>query len=124
VRIGAPKDQPSTLAAYAVRRPDDLWALLVLNKDPARAQTISTLFESGGFPQSGWLGPHEILQYSPAQYRWKANKDDGQPAFSNPPAESRTESAKPLSVVLPPMSITVIRAPRGKETALKTEAAN
>ena len=124
VRIGTPKDRPSTLAAYAVRRPDDLWALLILNKDPARTQTISALFESGGSPQSGWLGPHEIFQYSPVQYRWKANKDDGQPAFSNPPAKNRTESAKPLSVTLPPMSITIIRAPRSKETALKTEAAN
>ncbi|MGC2397190.1 MAG: hypothetical protein WA579_14480, partial [Rhodomicrobium sp.] len=90
----------------------------------ARMQKISALFESGGSAQSNWVGPHVIVQYSPSQYRWKANKDDGQPAFSNPPAENRTESAKPLSVVLPPMSITVIRAPRSKETALKTEAAN
>jgi hypothetical protein len=127
VRIGAPKDRPSTLAAYAVRRPDDLWALMVLNKDPARTQKISALFETGGSAQSKWVGPHVITQYSPAQYRWKANKDDGQPAFSNPPAGSRTENAKPLSVVLPPMSMTVIRAPRNKETAstaLKTGAAH
>jgi hypothetical protein len=121
------KNRPSTLAAYAVRRPDDLWALLVLNKDPARAQSISAAFEGGGLAQQEWRGPHEIVQYSPAQYRWKANKDDGQPAFSNPPLQSRTESAKPLSITLPPMSITVVRAPRSKETAstvLKTEAAH
>ena len=65
VHIGAPKDQPPTLAAYAVRRPDDLWALLVLNKDPARTQTVSALFESGGSAQSNWVGPHVIVQYSP-----------------------------------------------------------
>jgi hypothetical protein len=118
VRIGAQKDQPSTLAAYAVRRPDDLWALLVLNKDPARTQTISALFERGGSEaEIGWLGPHEVFQYSPGQYRWKEKKDDGHPRFSNPPVRSQTESAKPLSVTLPPMSITVIRASRSKETA-------
>jgi hypothetical protein len=129
VRIGTtPKDQPTTLAAYAVHRPDGLWAVLVLNKDPARSQTISATFESGGSEaRKGWLGPHEIVHYSPSQYRWKPNKDDGRPLFSNPPVQSRTENAKPLSITLPPMSITIIRAPRAKETALtapKTEAAH
>ncbi len=125
VRISTPKDRQPTLAAYAVRRPDDLWALLVLNKDPARTQTISAVFESAGSAQSGWPGPHEIFQYSPSQYRWKANKDDGHPAFSHPPAKTKSETGKVLSVALPPMSITIIRAPRGKETAstaLKVEA--
>jgi hypothetical protein len=127
VHIGTPKDQPSTLAAYAVRRPDDLWALLILNKDPVRTQTISAVFERDSAAEQEWLGPHEIVHYSPSQYRWKANKDDGQPQFSNPPVQSRTENAKPLSITLPPMSMTVIRAPRNKETAstaLKTEAAH
>ena len=127
VRAGMPKDQPPTLAAYAVRRPDDLWALVILNKDPTRSQTISAAFEREGAAHQEWSGPHEILQYSPSQYRWKANKDDGHPQFSNPPVQSQTESAKPLSVTLPPMSITIIRAPRAKETAstaLKTEAAH
>ena len=127
VRAGIPKDQPSTLAAYAVRRPDDLWALLVLNRDPLRTQTISVVFEGGGAAQQEWRGPHDIVHYSPSQYHWKANKDDGRPQFSNPPVQSRSENAKPLSITLPPMSITVIRAPRNKETAstaLKTEAAH
>jgi hypothetical protein len=56
-----------------------------------------------------------------------ANKDDGHPQFSNPPAQSQTENGRPLSITLPPMSITVIRAPRNKETAstaLKSEAAH
>ncbi len=121
------KDQPPTLAAYAVRRPDDRWSLLVLNKDPVRTQAISAAFESGGTARQEWLGPHEIVQYSPSQYRWKANKDDGHPQFSNPPVQSRTDNAKPLSITLPPMSITIIRAPRAKETAstaLETEAAH
>ena len=127
VRSGMSKDQPSTLAAYAVRRPDDLWALLVLNKDPVRTQTISAVFEGGGAAQQEWRGPHDIVHYSPSQYRWKADKDDGHPQFSNPPVQSRTENAKPLSITLPPMSMTVIRAPRNNETAstaLKTEAAH
>ncbi len=127
VRAAMSKTHHSTLAAYAVRRPDDLWALLVLNKDPVRTQTISAVFERGNEAQQEWRGPHEVFQYSPNQYRWKANKDDGHPQFSNPPVQSRTENAKPLSVTLPPMSITVIRAPRNKETtatALKIEAAH
>lgn len=117
VRIGASKDGLRTLSAFAVRRPDDQWALLILNKDPAHTQTISATFEDGGSSASGWLGPHTVLQYSPRQYRWRANKDDGEPAFSHPPAESQTAGGKPLALTLPPMSMTVIRAPRPKQTA-------
>ncbi len=115
VRIEAPKDRRTALAAYAVHRPDDLWALLILNKDPVRTRTISALFEDALPPRTGWTGPHDIYRYSPRQYRWKAAKDDGHPAFSNPPAESKTASGKPLIVELPPMSITIVRAPRGGE---------
>lgn len=120
VRAGQPKPRRDPLAAYAVHRPDDLWAVLVLNKDPVRAQTVSVAFNEGNPGLRPWTGPHEISQYSALQYRWKADRDHGAPAFSNPPAESRTAAGEPLSLVLPPMSITVIRAPRGKGLAAAT----
>ena len=113
VRVEQQGAQRTALAAYAVHRPDDLWAVLVVNKDPARPKTVSVAFDEGNPVPRPWTGPHEIFQYSALQYRWKAGGDRGRPLFSNPPAESRTRAGEPLSVVLPPMSITVIRAPRG-----------
>jgi hypothetical protein len=111
VRIDSPRRD--SLAAYAVHRPDGLWALLILNKDPVRSQTASAHFESNGPARAVWPGAHDVFQYSPLQYRWMAAKDDGHPVFSDPPAQSRTESGKPLSLVLPPLSLTIVRAARG-----------
>ena len=109
-----------SLAAYAVRRPDGQWALLVLNKDPVRARTADVRFEGAGANAAGWRGPHEVFQYSPRQYAWHSNRDGGHPKFSKPPEQYQTESGKPLSLSLPPMSLTVVRgsAPEAPTAAL------
>ncbi len=113
VRIQSSKDgENNALAAYAVHRPDNRWALLVLNKSPVRAQTITASFEEGRVAQDPWMGPHEILQYSPRQYRWLPGREKGRPAFSHPPRQRQTGIGVPLSLRLPPMSMTIVRAPR------------
>jgi len=104
-----------SLAAYAVQRPDGQWALMVLNKDAARTRQAGVRFEGGA---AGWPGPHEVFQYSPRQYAWRPGREAGHPKFSEPPEQYRTEPGKPLSLSLPPMSLTVVRgAGPGKPTA-------
>ncbi|MGO9485969.1 MAG: discoidin domain-containing protein [Rhodomicrobium sp.] len=98
-----------SLAAYAVHRPDGQWALMVLNKDPLRARLADVRFEGEGVGAGGWRGPHEVFQYSPRQYAWQPNRDNGHPKFSKPPEQYRTQSGEPLSLRLPPMSLTVVR---------------
>ena len=98
-----------SLAAYAVHRPDGQWALLVLNKDPARARTADIRFEAAAANAAGWRGPLAVFQYSPRQYAWHSNRDGGHPKFSKPPEQYQTEAGKPLSLSLPPMSLTVVR---------------
>ncbi len=97
-----------SLAAYAVHRPDGQWALLVLNKDAVRTRLASVRFEGAG--KAGWLGPHEVFQYSSRQYAWQPDRANGHPKFSEPPGQYRTEAGKPLSLDLPPMSLTVVRS--------------
>jgi F5/8 type C domain len=101
-----------SVAAYAVRRPDGQWALLILNKDGAQARTAEVSFQGAN---AGWPGPHEIFQYSSRQYAWQPNRGKGHPKFSKPPEQSRTGAGEPLSLNLPPMSLTVVRGP-GPET--------
>ena len=96
-----------SLAAYAVHRPDGQWALLVLNKDPVRERLAGIRFEGAG--AASWRGPHEVFQYSRRQYAWQADGANGHPKFSEPPEQYRTEAGKPLSLSLPPMSLTVVR---------------
>ncbi|MGO9458960.1 MAG: discoidin domain-containing protein [Rhodomicrobium sp.] len=108
-RIAGTDGSDASLAAYAVHRPDDQWAVLILNKDSVRTRVIDVRFGGANSNAARWRGPHDVLQYSPKQYAWIPNRDDGHPKFSEPPAQYRTESGKPLSLSLPPMSITVVR---------------
>ena len=85
------------VAAYPIRRPDQTWSVLLINKDPKREYRISL--------QPNPEGAVDVIRYSRAQYRWKANGADGHPIRNDPPA--RTRQAEP--VILPPYSITVVR---------------
>jgi hypothetical protein len=106
-RIEGNGSEPA-LAAYAVHRPDGQWGLLILNKDPAKSRIATAGFD-GRHPAYGWTGPLEVFQYSPRQFAWSPHRDKGHPAFSEPPAHFTTEIGKPLTLSLPPMSITVVR---------------
>ena len=100
-----------SLAAYAARRPDGQWAVLILNKDAARRQSVTVNFAGPGQPPAGWVGPHAVSQYSAKQYAWLPKRDDGHPKLSEPPVQFTTEAGKPFSLSLPPMSITVVKGP-------------
>ena len=103
-------DGPPPLTAYAVHRPDGLWSMLLVNKDPARARTIALRF-AGLEPGAVTLleGPCDLYQFSRAQYRWHVNRVKGRPAHSSPPTHIAWPVDAPPSVRLPPWSLTVIR---------------
>ncbi len=108
VDLDAPGGNRS-LTAYAVQRPDGLWAVLLVNKDPVRARTVALRFAG---PKAGTAtsleGPCDLYQFSGAQYRWRADGAKGRPAFSRHPAHTVWPAGAP-SFRLPPWSLTVIR---------------
>lgn len=114
VYLNAPDGHPP-LTAYALHRPDRLWAVLLVNKDPERTLTAALRF-TGLEPGAVSLlqGPCDIYQFSNAQYRWQADGANGRPALSNPPMRLARTARAPASVQLPPWSLTVIRAPGPK----------
>ncbi len=102
-------DGQSPLSAYALQRPDGRWAVLLVNKDPARAWTVALRFaglEPGALasPQ----GTADVYQFSADQYQWRANGAHGRPLRSQPPRHSRLHAGAPLQV--PPWSLTVVRS--------------
>ena len=101
-RLGLPP-----VTAYAVHRPDGQWAVLLLNKDPKRAYSVTVRFERGlgGDPVS-FLGPADLYQYSAAQYVWHPNRANGFPAPDLPPRHSRTFRH---TIFLPPFSLSLLR---------------
>lgn len=94
------------VTAYAVRRPDGGWAVMMINKDPVRAHSVRATFrDTGGERTLG--GPAELVQFGRAQYAWHAAGENGHPARSLPPA--RTTVRGGAIIVLPPFSLTVLR---------------
>ncbi len=97
------------VTAYAVRRPDRQWSVLLLNKDPRRAWPVRVQFAREGAAPT-FTGPVDLFQYGPAQYAWHAAKDEGHPLRSLPPVRRRL-AAPPERVTLPPYSLTLLRGP-------------
>jgi hypothetical protein len=108
VDIGA-AGGPSPLSAYALQRSDGRWAVLLINKDPAREWTVVLRFAglAPGAPASP-QGAADLYQFSTAQYQWLANGAHGRPRRSQPPRHSRLREGAPLQV--PAWSLTVVRS--------------
>ena len=98
----------SPVTAYAVRRPDGRWAVLLLNKDPKRVHSVAVRFAraEGHSPVVPFSGPADLYQYSAAQYVWHSDGARGRPALDLPPVHG-TYTGGP--VLLPPFSLSVLR---------------
>jgi hypothetical protein len=86
------------VGAYTLHRPDGQWSVLLVNRSPRLAHAIH--IESA-------TGPANLYQYSRAQYQWQPHKDSGHPIRNDPP--SHRAIALPENVVLPPLSVSVLR---------------
>jgi hypothetical protein len=62
------------VTAYALKRPDGQWSLLVVNRDQENAHRVRIAFR-GAFPgkpdsAAGFAGPVEFATFGKAQYKW------------------------------------------------------
>jgi hypothetical protein len=96
------------VTVYAVRRPDNQWALLAINKDPKRTAHLSAQFS---FPntqrQMGFAGDVDAIQFSSDQYLWHDDGPNGHPIRSLPAARVSRKASSFYD--LPPYSIVVLR---------------
>jgi hypothetical protein len=98
----------SSVAAYAVHRPDKQWALLAINKNPKRSAQLGVGFKfSEAARPVPFAGQVEIIQFSPQQYAWHADGPNGHPTRSLPPKRFSQETSPFYD--LPPYSLTVLR---------------
>ena len=99
------------VTAYAVKRPDKCWSVLLINKDPSRSYNLRLRFERGGKDvpkQPG--GPWDVVQFSSKEYVWHANGPNGFASRSEPPAHRVVAVEGPGRFLLPPYSLTVVRS--------------
>ncbi len=87
------------VTAYAIRRPDRTWALMLVNRDGDHAHTVTL--------KGPLRGRVEVWQYSPAQYTWQADEEQGHPSKDEPPVKAMAKAGDVFT--LPAFSLTVIR---------------
>ena len=93
------------LSAFAVKRPDGKWSVLLVNRDDARSRTVR-LRLSGESHAVPITGVHDEWLFSRAQYRWRDAGANGHPSTDRSPKHRTTRSGV---IVLPPYSLAVVR---------------
>lgn len=97
------------VTAYAVRRPDHTWSVLLVNKDD-RAHDVSVRFEDaakGG--SSTFAGDVTRVTFGSAQYVWRRRGAASRPDPNEPPAVSTVQGGAGATYAIPATSITVLR---------------
>ena len=98
------------VTAYAVYRPDRLWSLLVINKDPRNSYQVKVRFlaESRG-AASAFAGPVDLYQFSGSQYELNDDKNNPYPTKADPPTHRVVPGNRSSLFELPAYSLTVLR---------------
>ena len=97
------------VTAYAVQRPDKTWSVMLVNKDPSNAHSLSVQFAADGSSVLTFSGPVTQVTFGAAQYVWHP---DGLKSHANPDGPPLTSSVAAKSgtrFLLPKASIIVLR---------------
>ena len=119
------------VTAYALKRPDGEWSLLVVNRDQENAQRVRIAFRGAvpGKPDwpAGFAGPVEFATFGSAQYKWNPPRTrfmahaeiaaaptvvaytNGTADPDGPILRSKSMAAKDMLYDLPAASVVVIR---------------
>jgi hypothetical protein len=97
------------ITAYAVKRPDGEWSLLMINKDPSNAHEVKISFENGGKELTGgFAGPAKVVTFGAAEYVWHSSGATSHADPDGPAKRSSVEWRDGQKVLLPKASVTVL----------------
>jgi hypothetical protein len=97
------------ITAYAVKRPDGEWSLLIINKDPSNAHEVNLAFENNGKPVAdGFTGSVKMVTFGAADYVWHSSGPSSHADPDGPPKRSTMEGKSSQKVSLPKASVTVL----------------
>jgi hypothetical protein len=97
------------ITAYAAKRPDGEWSLLLVNKDPSNPHEVSLAFDDGGNSSAAqFAGAVKVISFGQAEYVWHSA---GAKSYAEPdgPAKRSTVNWKSGDkILLPNASVTVV----------------
>jgi len=106
----------SLISAYAVKRPDGQWSLLIINKDPSNAHTAKISFDSGGRETAArFEGQVKIVTFGAAEYVWHSAGAESHADPDGPPSRSVVDWMQAQEIQLPRASMTVLTGKVGGE---------
>lgn len=101
------------ITAYAVHRPDGLWALMLLNR-AQRDYSVNVVFQDTSLGKaSSFRGQVDLFQFSRAQYQLNPDPKKPFPIKSEPPEHRVIETVRGQRITLPALSLTVVRGGLG-----------
>jgi hypothetical protein len=104
----------SLVTSYAVLRPDRLWSVMLINKDPDNIRKVTIQFRDENTGSSSqFKGPVDVYQYSRKQYELNADKEHPYPIRSEPPVHTVVGGSGNF-FELPAYSLTIIRGTVGR----------
>ena len=103
-------DGHSLVTAYALKRPDGQWSLLLVNKDFDHAHPFRLKFHDESVGVDRFLaGPVTAITFGKAQYQWHPNQKNGSADPDGPPIRSSLSGDANTQYTLAPASLTILR---------------
>jgi hypothetical protein len=97
------------VTAYALKRPDGRWAVLLVNRDPDHDHSVKVDFANTEAGTHGsFLGPVIQITLSGSQYQWRPDGDMGHADPDGPPLRSTINADVSTVYQLPKASIAVV----------------
>jgi hypothetical protein len=95
------------VTAYAVKRPDAEWGLMLINKDYDHAYDVKVVFSDGN--TKSFAGPVDVITFGKAQYQWHPARRNGYADPDGPVGRSITQGGLDAQYTVPAASVTVLR---------------
>jgi hypothetical protein len=108
------------VTSYAVRRPDENWSLLLVNRDESEQHAVRVSFDDPTGKHIGFAGPVRMVTFGSEQYVWKSEGLTSHADPDGPAVGTTVDANSQTTFTLPKASITVLRgqikAPETKES--------
>jgi hypothetical protein len=102
------------VTAYALRRPDGQWSLMLINKDHDHAHKVRVLFhQADGTPDASFRGQLTMITFGKKQYQWHPERKKGHADPDGPPGTRMLNAEQGTDYELPAASLTVLRGSIG-----------
>jgi hypothetical protein len=101
------------VTAYALRRPDGQWALMLVNKDQENTHAVRIVFDDGASGGRSFSGAVDVVTFGSAQYQWHPDATGGRADPDGPLARSALTAGARTLYTLPKASLTVLRGRLG-----------